>query len=384
MTANENITNAKPKKKSSGFVTALAVILAIIFVFVATIGLIGFNVWRVLFNPTLVKETLTEEVTTSQIVPSTLEMFSEWRAQARVDNKEALSGVTEPDIVLLLSFLKAEDWKEIKDLLITDEFVIHLISTSIDGIYRWIDSEDIWPQITWDMTQLKQQMSGQNGEDAITVAYLKLPIATEEDIADFKSRLAKVPPGVEVLYNLAQFPEPWHEDQINDYIDALDDAAENISEKFVFSEVFGMSLSIPDTSLILAKNLLRLIRNLALTSWIAALVLLLLIAAIKVRSKRTLGKFIGIPLAISGIIAMVMALVMQPMIIKLVTSNLLESISEYAHNEISNSLVRLSLVFFTPLLIQGAVIAGIGVLLIVLMFVIKKNVITVDSEKLAA
>jgi len=371
--AAEDAKKKKDKKNRKGAPTAIAVILAILLVIIAVVGLVGFNIWRVLFNPTLVKDTLTDEVLSTELVPSTLEVFSEWRADQRVKNNEALSGVNEPDIVLLMSFLKAQDWKGIRNLLVTDDFVVHLISTSVDGLYLWIDSDDLWPHIIWEMDALKSRATGQEGEDAIMIAYEALPEATEEQIADFEHRLSQVPEGVEVLYNLCQFPDPWHEDQVNDYIDALKDTSDNIPSRFNFSEEFGGDTSDPATAPVQLKAQLRLVRTLALVSWIVALVLLALLLALKVRSKKSLGKYIGIPLLIIGVIGVIIALVVKPIIINMVTTSLLSTTSDFARVEIIGSLNRLTAIFFQPLLIQAAVIGGIGVILIIVMFIKRKK-----------
>ena len=367
--AEPDLKKSKPAKKRKGIPNPPAVILAILFVIVAIVGLIGFNIWRIMFNPQLVKDTLTDEVVSTDLVPASLELFSESRAQQRVDNNESLSGVNEPDVVLLISFMNGEDWREVKDLLIADEFIVHLVSSSVDGVYRWIDSSETWPNIMWDMTMLKERMGAQTGEDAIMVAYNKLPPATEEQIADFKHRLSQVPEGVEVLYNLAQFPNPWYEDQVGDYVDALKDANNNIPVDFNFTEEFGMESGEDAADPTPTKNLLRLVRTLALVSWIVALVLLALLFVLKVRSRNSLGKFIGIPLLISGAIAVIIALVAQPLIIRAVSGTMLASTSDFARLEITNSLTRLTNLFFQPLLIQGAVIAGIGIILIVIMLI---------------
>ena len=390
-TDNQQTVEA-PEKQKKGFEApkAVAVILAVLLALFTVVGLIGFNVWRVLFNPPLVKQTLTDEVVSTDLVPATLEVFSEWRAEQRVENKESLSGVNEPDIVLLMSFMKAEEWKEIKELLVTDEFVVDIVSGSVDGLYAWIDSEDIWPDINWDMALLKQRMAGQEGEDAIMVAYLTLPEATEEDIADFQHRLSQVPEGVEVLYNLCQFPSiwhgnevSWHDDQVADYIDALDSANDNIPAIFNFSQEFGGAsfedVNNQEASLVMAKSLLRTVRFIAIAGWIFALVLLALILIFKVRSKKSLGKYIGIPLIIGGVIAVVIALVGQMVIIQAVTNSMLSATSDFARLEITNSLQRLASLFFQPLLIQGAVLGGIGLVMIVLMFIKRSAKVPVDK-----
>jgi hypothetical protein len=358
-------------KKSPGASNALAIILAIAFVFFAVAGLIGFNIWRVIFNPPLVKQALTTEVVSSDLVPAILEIFSEWRAEQRVNNNESLSGVNEPDIVLLISYLDTDDWREIKQLLVTDEFVTHLISVSVDGIYSWLDSDNLWPATVWEMTPLKSHMSSEQGIDAIMVAYSALPVCTEAEIADLQQRLSKVPPGVEVLYNLCQFPAPWHEDQVNDYVDALKGINENIPVRFNVSEEFGGSPSAGAVNPALLKSQLRLLRFIAQWGWLIAIVLLLVILGVKVRSKRSLGQFIGIPLTVSGALAILIAWGGQASIIQFVTKSLLAATPDFVRQEVENSLKHLTALFFQPLLIQGIILAGLGTVLIVLMFIKK-------------
>ncbi|MBT3319845.1 MAG: hypothetical protein HN948_06515 [Clostridia bacterium] len=367
-------------KKPFSISNGLAIFLAILFVFFSIFGLIGFNIWRVLFNPQLVKQTLTQEVTQTQLVPSALELFSEGRAQQRVENSESLSGVTEPDIVLLLSFMKAEDWQEVRQLLVTDEFVVHLISTSVDGLYLWIDSEDEWPAINWDMRLLKERMVGQEGIDAVMVAYSKMPEATDEQIADFKHRLSQVPEGVEVLYNLAQFPDPWFDDQVADYVDALQDANDNIPADFDFSKEFGLGSSEQSMDPLVVKNILRIVRFAAIAFWVIALILLILILSLKVRSRNTLGRFVGIPMLIIGAIVVAIAIVGKWAIMSAVAGSLLSMTSDFARLEITNSVARLTALFFQPLLIQGAVVGAIGIILIVIMLIRRRKGKGASSE----
>jgi hypothetical protein len=370
MTTEQTTTNIAPvkAKKPSGCLTSVAVLMAILFVFLAVIGLIGFNIWRVLFNPPLVKQTLTSEVVSSDLVPATLEVFSEWRAEQRVKNNESLSGVNEPDIVLLISYLKTEDWKKIKQLLVTDDFVTHIISVSVDGLYAWLDSKDLWPAINWEMTPLKTRVAGQEGIDAIMVAYAALPVCGEAEINDLLQRLSKVPPGVEVLYNLCQFPDPWHDDQVGDYVDSLKGVDDNIPTLYNFSEELGKSSSGQAINIVLLKSTLRLVRFIAISGWVIALVILALIITIKVRSRQTLGKFVGIPLLISGALAALIALVGQPAIIQFVEKSLLAATSDFARQEIENSIKHLTSLFFLPLLIEGIILAVLGIVMIGVMF----------------
>jgi len=357
------------RKEASGTARGLALVLAVLFVILALIGLVGYDFWRVLFNPTLVKEVLTDEVVHSDLVPAVLEAFSEGRAQQRVEKGEALSGVDEPDIVLLMSYINADGWRTIRGIMLTDEFLTHLVSVGVDGVYRWIDSADQWPQVVWDMTLLKTRLVGEEGEEAIMVAYGAMPECTQAEIDDFTARLAAVPPGVEVLYNLCQFPEPWQEDQVSDYVNALIDVNQNLPEQYNFSQRLAEKSISNVANPEMLKSQLRTMRALARWGWLAAILLLALVAALAVRTFKSLGEFIGIPFVAVGLLALAVKFGMQAGLSAFFGGSLLASISPLLRQEVERSLMHLTSEIFQPLLLQGIVFLVVGIGLIVLTIV---------------
>ena len=233
-------SDKKPKRKRKNFfVVLLLLILSLVLILTTLLTVVGFDIWRVAFDPTLIKGMLADEFVDSPLIPRVLENLSQRRAQQRVESGEALSGVNEPDIMLLISFLDFDDWNEMRQLIVTDEFITHLISVTVDSFYDWLDSSDPSPKFMWDVTELKENLTGQAGVDAIMVAYRALPECTDEEIADFEARLAEMPPGVEILYNLCQFPGAYGEDQIGDYVNALVDVSDNVPDKYDFSQMLG-------------------------------------------------------------------------------------------------------------------------------------------------
>ncbi len=374
---SQNVEVESAKKAARGKGTGCATILAILFVLVAVVALLGFDIWRVLFNPTLVKQVLTEEIVSSDLAPAVLQVISERRAEQRIANNEALSGVDEPDIALLISFVDADGWREIKRLLVSDEFVAHLISVSVDGLYAWVNSDAQWPDIVWDMTPFKARLTGREGEAAILVAYSYLPECTDEQIADFLSRLARVPPGVAVLYNLCQFPEPWHTDQVMDYVDALEDVNENVAPRTTFAEVAGRAGINPQV----LKFGLRLLRFIGQWGWALALILLGWLAALKARSPRSLGKWLGIPLLVTGGLAILIALIGQFGIAQFINATLLSATTPFVRQEVGSSLQRLTGLFFQPLLLEGVILAVIGIVLLVLVRPRKKPAQAQEGQK---
>ena len=117
-------------------------------------------------------------------------MALEWFSEQRVREGIALTGVDEPDMVLLLSFMDRNSWRAVRAEVLTDEFLTHLVSVSVDGTYQWIDSENIVPQVTYDLRQFINRVDTEHGTNSVVIAYDQLDACTEEEIADFLARLA--------------------------------------------------------------------------------------------------------------------------------------------------------------------------------------------------
>ncbi|NPV87332.1 MAG: hypothetical protein HPY45_15140 [Anaerolineae bacterium] len=365
---SQNVSKSQPRSTGR---RAAVIVLGVLFVITAVVGAVGFDVWRVLFNPPLVKQTLTDEMVKSDLVAAVLQAFSEQRARQRVERGEALSGVDEPDIALLLSFVSLDDWRAIKKLLVTDDFINHLVSVSVDALYTWIDSPDPAPKLVWNMQPLKARVSGNEGKEAILTAYAALPQCKPEEVADFQARLSQVPPGVEVLYNLCQFPMPYRTDQIDDYVHALEIVNENVPLEFNFGKMLEES---PSANPQAVKTLLRRVRFAAHWMWVLALVFLLALLALSRFDRRRLGIYAGIPLLVAGALTLLLAGAAQPLLANLISNALLAQTSELVRAEVSASLARLARLFFQPLWVQGAVMAlGGAALLIIARIRVRQN-----------
>jgi hypothetical protein len=192
---------------------------------------------------------VTDEVVNSDLIPVTLEWFSDQRAQERVDAGMTLAGIDEPDVVALIEMLDREDWRQIKAEVLPDEILAAWVSVTVDGVYAWIDSGDRVPQITWDMQAFKARVASEHGANCIAIAYANLPPCTQAEIDDFLARLASALAGMDVLYNLCQFPDPWRADQYNDYVAALQGVAQNVPDQFALADELGPGLRYPGRQL---------------------------------------------------------------------------------------------------------------------------------------
>ena len=342
----------------------MATFMGLLLVILLPLGLLTFDIWRVVFNPEFMKTLLTEEVLHSELIPLGLEWFSERRADQRVAAGEALTGVDEPDIVLLLSFMDQDAWRNIKTEVLTDEYLTNLVSVTVDGTYSWIDSEDRVPQISWDLRPFIEQADSEHGVRAIEIAYDQLPDCTPEQVQDFEARLAASPPNAEVLYNLCEFPEPYFEDQFEDYLNALFKVIENAPPEFALTDELAQTDDSAGVGPEALKSQLRTVRLIAQWAWLLPLVLVLLIAAVAVRSLYTLGRWEGLPFLLGGLLGVLIALVLRPGISGYLAAGPLSETLPLIAEEALRILGRIMAAIFSPLLIQSSVFVVLGLVLL--------------------
>jgi hypothetical protein len=351
----------------------LAFILALLLLLSLPIALLAFDVWRVVFNPPLLKSFIADEVLRSDLIPVALEWFSDRRAQERVESGEALTGVDEPDIVLLMSFLDRDDWRAIKQEVLTDEFLTHTVSVTVDGVYAWIDSADRVPQITWDLTTFIDRIKTEHGANAVLIAYDNLPPCEQKEIDDYLYRLSLVPAGTEVLYNLCEFPEPWHDDQISDYENALFAVVDNVPAQFALTDELSGVADQGGAGPEALKEQLRLIRLIGMLAWVLPLAVVLLIVALAVRSLTGLARWLGLPLLVGGILTLLPTLVYRLLITSVLAAGALSETPEAVKAEVTRVINRLADTIFQPMLIQAVIIIVIGLLLVVWLMVFGKT-----------
>ena len=265
-----------------------------------------------------------------------------------------------------MSMLSREDWRDIKEELLSDEILAEYSTETVNGVYEWIDTSYPVPQITWDLQNFIDRVNTEHGVNAILIAYGNLAPCTKAEIEDFTARLAAAPAGTEVLYNLCHFPEPWEEDQINDYVDSLRMVVNNVPREFALTDELRASGEGPvGVGSLVIKQQLILIRAAMNLAWIAPIVLLILILALAVRNLNDLARWLGIPLLISGLVMILPALSYRTWITSLLASGPLSETPEIIFEEAVRSLLNLFAHIFQPMLIQAIIFAVLGLALII-------------------
>ena len=358
-----------PQKKSGGCLSWIALQLAVAVVLLLPLAVLAFDLGRVVFNPPLMKQVVGDEVINSPLLPVALEWFSDRRAQQRVDAGEALTGIDEPDIVLLMSFMDRADWQTVKTEVLPPEILASWVTATVDGTYAWIDSADRVPQIIWDLTAFKARLNTEHGVNAIVVAYDNLPEpCTQAQLDDFQARLAATPPGKETLYNLCKFPAPWHEDQFNDYVNSLHSVVNNAPIQFELTKELAAAPDRGGVGPEAIKQQLRWTRLAMQWAWVVPVALLLLVLLLAVRTLKDLGRWWGWPLLVGGVFVLLPALAYRWLITSLFAAGPLSETPDLVKAEAVRAITRLASYVFQPMLIQAIVIMVIGLILVIVFF----------------
>jgi len=361
------------KKFFTGLARFIAFIIGLILVVAVPLSLLAYDVGQVVFNPPLVKRVVTEIVTESDLIPAALAWYSEVEAEKRYASGDAAAWVGEPDVVQLIAFMDADHWRTIRWEVLTNEILAYFVSVTVDGTYTWIDSEDRVPDIAWDLSAFKQRVDSQHGVTSIAVAYSALSDCNQDQINDFKSRLAAAPPGTKVLYNLCEFPNPWYEDQFSDYLESLGDLVAEVPNIFPLTGTLARGEDTAGVGTETLKGQLRFIRTAMSLAPLIPIALLILILIFSVRALKGLGLWWGVPLTLGSILAVVMAIFYRPLITQILAVGPLSETPELIRNQATLAILRLAEEIFKPMLWQSLVVMVISVVLILVGALVKSR-----------
>ncbi len=340
----------------------------LLFVVTLPLALLAFNVGRVLFDAPLVKRVVTKEVTQSDLIPVTLRWFAQRRAQERVLTGEAQTAIREPDALKAIEFPTVETWRKIRLEVMPNNFLEGWTAVTIDGLYGWLDTKDPLPNIVIDLRDWKKYARSEHGWKAIQMVYDSLPPCKQADIDDFLKRLAAAAPGQEVLYNLytpCMFPDPWKPDQNQDYLDGRDEIIDNAQDRFFLTQELSRVEKQSGIGAESIKNQLLLMRTAANLSLIVPLVMLGLLVVLALRSRMDLARWLGLPIVVGGVLALLPTLVYQPIIGNLLTLGPLSEVPAQVRAEFARSFGVLLSEAFSPMMFEAIAIIVVGLVIVV-------------------
>lgn len=352
----------------------IAFILAGILILALPLSLLVYNMGEVLFDQESVNRIAAAIFLDSDIIPAAMEIVTNRQAEEisqKIEDTDQPEG-QELDLFTLVYSMEERNWKNFREALLSDQVIGGWIRDTVNGFYRWLDTEEAIPQIRWNMMPLIEYMEGPEGEEAMVAFYDSLPDCTDLQMEEMQTQPGDQLPRammVKELCKLSTFP---HAEQIKVYSDVLQMVINTIPQEYNATQAFLKSGEDINGVYTLKWNIRRL-RVFLAAALLIPIGLLFLILIFGVRSMDGLGQWWGIPLVGGSLITLISALLYKPLWTGILTELMPPDIPQTSllYHELIEGSARLLAPVFNPLRWQSFLILLIGVGLLAMGLIMK-------------
>jgi hypothetical protein len=355
-------------KSTNTFGKIVAVFFLLLFVCSLPLALIARDIKNVAFNPPIVNKIIGDEI----IKPDFLFLVLEGQLRRQIAESASNQESNLPDIAAVISMLDQEDLKQIKAEILPDEIILQWVAESVDGVYKWLEIDGVIPPLVYDLRGFKARINSEHGINAFLIVYDNLEPCTEAQIAELMAQFIRSPDDVNFFEYLCKIQIPGVEEELVNYLSlTLPVIANQLPDQLNLSNQLEKNLdSAQMEQLVSAKKWLNILRMIMSYLWIVPLGLILMVAAITVRSFKSLGQWVGIPVVIGGSLSLLPFLLYRGLFSRLLANSQLSLAPDVIFTEINRIILRFTEYIFSPLIYQALIIIAVGILMLVLMIVI--------------
>lgn len=353
----------------------IAFILAGILILALPFSLLLNNLGEVIFDQEQIGGIAEEVILDSDFIPAGLEYVTNRRAEKiseKIEETDRPEG-RELNLYNLIYAMEDDNWINFQDALLADDVISGWVFDFVDGFFAWLNTDQPFPEIRWDMKPLIQKMSGPEGQNAVVAYYESLPDCTDLQMEEMQTQPGEPLPRAKMVEDLCKLSTFPHAQQIQVYSDIMRMVVDAMPPEF---DAPRMLLKEQDeiTGMYTLKWRIRNYRYDLDTILLIPLGLLFLILLLGVRSLDGLGQWWGIPLVGGGIISLITALLAGPLWRGLLTMYFMpQEIPQTSllYHEVIDVTSRMISPIFSPLLLQAFIILIIGSGLLAMSFILR-------------
>lgn len=272
-------------------VKALAIAVALVFILVLPLTLLGRDLAKVVFSPENVSGILRNRLLESGFVNN---IAAESFLSERWFDEIGLGG---GELKPMFQYLSPAEREEILATLMPPEWVDAQLDNIIRSFFTWIDSEQPEPRIAIDLVPLKEGLLKGGLRRIIDTLIDSWPSCTTDEIEIMSQELMRTG---EIPIEICEPPEPYRS-QVLDY--AVAELGSLIREQPGKLPILD-ALDAPKSEIIELKDQLQFMRSVMMWSWFLPASLLGVIMILIIRSMREIGQWWGIPLLIGGLLSL--------------------------------------------------------------------------------
>ncbi len=270
---------------------ALVIAIALVFILLMPLTLLGRDLAKVIFSPENVSGILRNRLLESGFVNNiAAESFLSERWFDEID-------IGGGDLKPMFQYLSQAEREEILATLMPPEWVDSQLDSIIRSFFTWIDSEQPEPRIAIDLVPLKEGLLKGGLRRIIDTLIDSWPSCTTDEIEIMSQELMRTG---EIPIEICEPPEPYRS-QVLDYTVA--ELGSLIREQPGKLPILD-ALDAPKSEITELKDQLQFMRSVMMWSWFLPASLLGVIMILIIRSMREIGPWWGIPLLIGGLLSL--------------------------------------------------------------------------------
>jgi hypothetical protein len=271
---------------------ALAIAVALVFILVLPLTLLGRDLAKVIFSPETVSGILRSRLLESGFVNNIA--ADSFLSERWFNEMDIGGGGLKP----MFQYLSPAEREEILTTLVPPEWIDAQLDNVIRSFFTWIDSDQPAPRIAVDLASLKERLIKGELRRIIDILIDSWPSCTTDEIEIMSQELMRTG---EIPIEICEPPEPYRSRVLDFAVAELGDLIRGQPDKLPIID----SLDAPPSEVIEFKEQLRFMRSVLMWSWYLPASLLGVIMILIIRSMRDIGQWWGIPLLIGGLLSLV-------------------------------------------------------------------------------
>jgi hypothetical protein len=271
-------------------VKALAIAVALLFILVLPLTLLGRDLANVIFSPASVSGILRSRLLESGFVNN---IAAENFLSERWFNEMDMEG---GDLKPMFQYLSPAEREDILTTLMPPEWVDAQLDNVIHSFFTWVESEQPEPRIAIDLVPLKEGLLKGGLRRIIDTLIGSWPSCTTDEIEIMREELMRTG---EIPIEVCEPPEPYRSQVLDFAVAELGFLVRGQPDKIPLID----SLDASPAEVTEFKEQFQFLRSVMMWGWFLPASLLGVIMILVIRSMRDIGQWWGIPLLIGGLLS---------------------------------------------------------------------------------
>ncbi len=271
-------------------VKALAIAVALLFILVLPLTLLGRDLANVIFSPASVSGILRSRLLESGFVNN---IAAENFLSERWFNEMDMEG---GDLKPMFQYLSPAEREDILTTLMPPEWVDAQLDNVIHTFFTWVESEQPEPRIAVDLVPLKEGLLKGGLRRIIDTLIDSWPSCTTDEIEIMREELMRTG---EIPIEVCEPPEPYRSQVLDFAVAELGFLVRGQPDKIPLID----SLDASPAEVTEFKEQFQFLRSVMMWGWFLPASLLGVIMILVIRSMRNIGQWWGIPLLIGGLLS---------------------------------------------------------------------------------